>query len=253
MKIIPLVLTFLFLKLPLSHGQIIVHDPGNAQVALANHAEEILKLLEAIKELQSMKDWLGHAADIVDLAGLDSVFANLQSEGKGRSRVDIAAASTSAEGTAYTGDGLYQSVGDSFATRDGQTVARPDAFKPQAAIFNAVHDHDVVYEDVMARRKALRQGIEQTVSQLQNATTHVEVMKTTGVLMAQQAEMDATDHELQFATEKAILIDLQNRADKERQEKAAAQEQTRELTEALNHFGQALRPGVFTTSTKPSL
>lgn len=247
-KLCLVVLALVLLSTPLS-AQILVHDPGNAEIAVANHAEQILKLLDMIEEMQTLRTWLGNAAEILDLAGLDPVLSS--SDSVGRSRVDLATSSTSAEAAAYSGDGLYQPVGESFTSRDGASVARPDVFKPEGAVFNAVRDHDSVYDDVMVRRQALIEGIEEAAAQLQSATSLVESKKATGVLVAQQAKLQAADSELAIATQKAILIDLQNRADKERQEKAAAQEQSRELVEALRHYGRALRPGTFLQSPQP--
>ncbi len=87
--------------------------------------------------------------------------------------------------------------------------------------------------------------MEESLTQVQAATTHAEVMKTTGVLIAQQTELKAIDDDLAAAAQKAVLLDLQNRADKERQEKARNQEQAVEFHEALQKFIKMLRPPSF--------
>ena len=243
MKTIALIV--LLLALPIARSQVIVHDPILADIAVTHNAEELLKLVRMIEEMQATKDWIGNGKKILELAGIDAVFTNLRTESIGISRVELATTATSAAGATYEGDGLYVPVGETFVSRDGQTITRPDVFKPEAALFNAVKDHDAVYEDVMRRRAALRLGLEKTLSQLQGAATIAEVQKTAGVLLSQHAELEATDRELTFATQKAVLIDLQNRADKERQEKATRQEQAREFAEGLRHLGTVLSPPVF--------
>ena len=245
MKTFALFLTTFLLAQPFGRAQVIVHDAVLSEIVVSNHLEELLKLIAIIQETQATKDWLGNAKNILDLAGIDAVFTNLRTVSVGLSRVELATTATSAEGVAYDGDGLLVPVGETFVSRDGQTITRPDVFKPEAAIFNAVKDHDAVYEDVMTRRSALRSGIDQTLSQLQAATTLAEVQKTTGVLLGQKLELDSTDRELTFATQKVVLLDLQNRADKDRQEKATRQEQTREFTEGLRHLGDMLSPPSF--------
>ena len=142
-------------------------------------------------------------------------------------------------------------MGETFLSRSGEFITRPEVFKPEAAIFNAVRDADVVYEDVQTRRAALRSALGKTATQLQNATTHAEVLKATGVVLAQQAELDAAAQDLTAAVQKAVLLDIQNRADKERQEKAQDQEQTAEFSEALRLFSGALRPPTFVPTSEP--
>ena len=251
-KLLTPILGALLFAPPCAHAQVVVHDPINAEIAISNHLEEIVKLVKLIEELQTTKDWLGNAAKIVDLAGLDEVFANLQSEGVGRSRVEIATTSTSFDGATYAGDGLYTPVGETYLSRSGEFITRPEVFKPEAAIFNAVRDADAVYEDVQTRRAALSAALGKTTAQLQNATTHAEVLKATGVMLAQQAELDAAAQELTAAVQKAVLLDIQNRADQQRQEKAQDQEQSTEFSEALRLFSGALRPPTFVpTSESP--
>jgi len=250
-KHITLLLAALIVAQPPAQGQAIVHDPGNAQIAIENHLEEILKLVKLIDELQTTKDWLGNAANILDLAGLDEVMIQLQTDGVGISRTEIAATATSSDGTSYAGDGLYTPVGETFLSRGGEFVTRPDVFKPEAAIFNAVKNYDAVYEETQTRRAALRSALGETLTQLQNATTHAEVMKTSGVLIAQQAELKAIDDDLAMAAQKAVLLDLQNRADKDRQEKARNQEQAAEFSESLRLFSGALRLPSFIQGSRP--
>ena len=139
-------------------------------------------------------------------------------------------------------------ISPTFTSRDGQTVNRPDVFKPEAAIFQAVANYDAVRDEVTRRHEALRSAMRDSVTQLQAATTHAEVQKANGVILAEHAAREAAVWELEVASQKAVLIDIQNRATKELEQKAANQEQTRELTEGLRHFTDILRPPSFISS-----
>ena len=226
-------------------GVVPVTDTAAITASQIQHEVELAKLIAMIAQLQAAKEWLGNAADIIDLAGIDEVYFSLDLEGVGLSRLEIALSTTSLDAVLYDGGALYTPVGDIFLSRDGEVVVRPDVFKPEGAIFNAVLDHDRVYDDVMGRRQMLRLGREQTMAQLQVATTHAEIQKAPADLLAQQGELEAADRELTFATQKAQLLDLQNRADTSRQEKAMQQEQAQEFTERLRSFSQLLRPPQF--------
>ena len=238
------------LSLQTSLAQAIVHDPLNQAVMIANHLEQIAKLVETLRELRETKDRLGDAASIVQLSGAAETLVQFAHSGVGKSLAELSSLADSTLGVAYQGQGIYQAVGGSFLSGDGQAVPRADVFKPEAAIFQAIANHDAVHEDVMQRRQVLKTALRSSLAQLQAATTHAEVQKATGVMIAEVAELEATDRELQFAAQQAQLMDIQNRADKERQQKAASQEQAREMTESLRHFTEALKPPSF-ISSKP--
>ena len=120
-------LTILLLALPFGRGQVIVHDPIVADIAVTHNAEELIKLVRMIEEMQATKDWIGNGKKILELAGIDAVFTNLRTESIGISRVELATTATSATGATYDGDGLYAPVGETFQSRDGQTITRPDS------------------------------------------------------------------------------------------------------------------------------
>lgn len=239
---------FLGVSLATSLSQVVVEAPALEAMTLANHVEHLAKFAENILELRLTKDRLGDAASILKVVGAAETLVQIAQPGVGKARSEITALADSAAALAYKGQGIYQAFGSMFVSRDGKTIARPDVFKPEAAIFQAVANHDAVHEDVMQRRQVLRTALRGTLSQLQAATTHAEVQKLSGVILAQSAELEATDRELEFATQHAVLLDIQNRANKERAEKAAGQEQAQEMQESLVHFVKALTPPTFISS-----
>lgn len=236
------------LGLQTSLGQDAVHDAILQLMMMVNHLEQMRKTVETIQELRETKDRLGDAASIHRISGARETLLQFAQTGIGQSRTEIATLATSSTAVTYQGEGLYQAVGGTFVSRDGQAVSRPDVFKPEAAIFQAVANHDAVHEDVMRRRQVMRTALRKSLMQLQAAETHAEVQKVTGVMLAEVAELEATDRELVFSAQQAVLLDIQNRADKERQQKATSQEQAREMNESLRHFTEALVPPSFISS-----
>lgn len=238
----------LALSLTTGLSQVLVKEASLEALTIANHVEQLARLVESIQELRLTKDRLGDAASILKIAGAADTLAQMAQQGVGKARSEIAGLAESAMAVAYQGQGIYQAVGSVFVSRDGNAIARSDVFKPEAAIFQAVTNHDAVYEDVMQRRQVLRAALRTTLAQLQAATTHAEIQKVTGVILAQSAEMEATDRELAFAAQHVVLLDIQNRADKEREHKAASQEQAQEMQESMLHFVKALTPPTFISS-----
>lgn len=226
-------------------AQVVVVDPTLVRTTAQNHVEEMHELSKLTEEAATIREWLGNPADYQEISGASDVLGDLETTGAGRSRLDLATSATSRDALAYTGAGLYQSVGSTFTTRNGREVRRSDAFKPEDAVFKAVLDHDAVHEDVQRRRDATRFAIQQTLTQLQAATTHTESQKAAGVLIAQNADLAAIDRELQFALERIQTLEIQNRAERERNEKASREEQAAEFKEGLRLFAELVRPPNF--------
>ncbi|OYV02247.1 MAG: hypothetical protein CFE26_22310, partial [Verrucomicrobiales bacterium VVV1] len=79
------------------------------------------------------------------------------------------------------------------ATRDGEIYA------PEVAERRTQEDYQQVRATVMTRRDELRQAMAANLNQLQHAGTASEVQKLSVVVAGLAAELQATDHELQFA------------------------------------------------------
>jgi hypothetical protein len=94
-----------------------------------------------------------------------------------------------------------------------------------------------VSDDVKARREELRQQIAATTQQLQAATTDAETQKLTGVLTGEAAELAALDREIDQAAAELNTQDIENRADKDRQEQARREERAAQMQEATQQFG----------------
>ncbi len=214
-------------------GGLPVVDVPAFLIAWTNHLESMEKYVGIITELATTKEWLGDASRITNISGAAQVLADLASLTVGRTRLELAAGADSSFAVDYTDAGLYRPVRQTFRTWGGTEQERPDVFKPEAALFSAVAEHDAVHADVTARREKLRTAVRETLVQLQGATNQVEVLKATGVLLAQHAELETVERETAAAANRAFLIDLQNRAAKEREEKAGRQEAASDFRESI--------------------
>ena len=98
-----------------------------------------------------------------------------------------------------------------------------------------------VSTDAAARRVALKNQIAATTEQLKSATTDAEVQKLQGVLIGLTAALNNTDYEINQATTSALVQDIANRNDAQRQIEAKKEQQHAEFTEAVQKYGQTFR------------
>lgn len=243
-------------------AQIAVVDGAQIQQSWLEHLEELARfkamidnqvlqitaLSQQLAQITFVSTVLGNPATNQALPGISAVVTSINAAGAALSRVELLAESTASIAHFDNGRGLYRVIGDSFQSPDGRTISRQtDAYKPMAAVIQTTTNHDAVYEDVLIRRRALREGLRDTLQQLRSATTDAESQKLQGVLIGQMAELAATDHEADFAAQRAVIQDIANRNDRLRQQEARREEQTQEMADTMNRLAGFLRP-----NTKPT-
>jgi len=142
----------------------------------------------------------------------------------------------------YDASGLFHSVGTTFNTPNGQTVTRQQAtYLPIAAVQKTTDNYLSVSTNATARRIALKQQVATTTDALKAATTDAEVQKLTGVLIGFSSALNNTDYEINQATTSAVVQDIANRNDAQRQVDAQKEQQHAEFTEALQKYEQTFR------------
>ena len=131
---------------------------------------------------------------------------------------------------------------------DVHHAGRPDhhpagkrRIKPIAAVQKTTDNYLSVSTDAAARRVALKNEIAATTEQLKSATTDAEVQKLQGVLIGLSAALNNTDYEINQATASALVQDIANRNDTQRQVEAQQQQQHAEFTEAIQQYGQTFK------------
>lgn len=253
MKTAILILSACFALVLPAHPQIPVTDAGviagqavelaRTLEMIANQFQQITILTQQLAQAEFVSRVLGDPATIRTISGLPTLLGDLQATGSNVARIALVAGTTALDAQQYTGGGLFRPVGEAFRTIDGELIPRQDeTFKPYAAVIRAVANHDAVEQDVLARRQNLRAAIRQTLDALQAAATDAEAQKLHGVLLGQTADLEAIDRELGFASQRAIVQDIENRNDTQRQEAAAREEQAAEFQRSVDHLRQLLRP-----------
>jgi predicted nucleic acid-binding Zn-ribbon protein len=128
-------------------------------------------------------------------------------------------------------------VGTSFQTPGGQTIQRPaDQYKPFAAIINSASNYVAVADNAAQRRTTIKNQIAQTTQQLQNASSDAEVQKLHAELTSLNADLASTDDEVNQAATSALVQDIQNRNDQQKQVQALTEQQNAEFTEAVSNY-----------------
>jgi len=253
-KLIAVALLMLGLSIP-ARAQWVVYDPINNMQQILAAAEDIAKFVEMIEnqvqQIQSLKDQLNEFKHYEDLFGdpksvlLSTVIPltdDLRKTELGLTLTKIEGTVNASQAMLYDASGLFQSVGTSFTTPNGQTVTRRQpTYLPVAAVQKTTDNYLSVSTDATARRVALKTQIAATTDALKAATTDAEVQKLTGVLVGLSSALNNTDYEINQATTAAVVQDIANRNDAQRQVDARKEQQHAEFTEAVQKYGQTFR------------
>jgi len=238
-----------------AHAQWIVYDPTVQAQQIMDTAQDIAKYVEMInnqvQQIQTLTSQLNEFKHYEDLFGDPSkvVLPTAQPLVIDLTKTELGQTLTALEGTvdasqamAYSAGGLFHSVGTTFNTPQGQTVNRQTVtYLPIAAVQKTTDNYLTVSTDAAARRVALKQEIAVTTDQLKAAATDAEVQKLTGVLIGLSSALNNTDYELNQASASAVVQDIANRNDAQRQVEAQKEQQHAEFTEAVQQYGQKFR------------
>jgi hypothetical protein len=253
-KLIALALVAVGISLP-ARAQWVVYDPiNNAQQILAA-AQDIAKFIEMInnqvQQIQALEDQLNefkHYESLfgdpkaVVLATVQPLVNDLRKTELGQTLTALEGAVDAGEAMLYDANGLFHSIGTTFDTPNGVTVTRRQpTYLPVAAVQKTTDNYLSVSTDATARRIALKAQIAATTDALKAAQTDAEVQKLTGVLIGLSSALNNTDYEINQATTAALVQDIANRNDAQRQVEAKKEQQHAEFTEAMQKYGQKFR------------
>jgi hypothetical protein len=248
-----------------ARAQWIVYDPTMNLQQIRSEAQNLAKYIEMIEnqvqQIQTLTDQLNEFKHYEDLFGdpksvvlstVSPLLNDLKKTELGQTLTSLETTINTTDAMLYNANGLFQSIGTTFTTPDGQTVTRQtNPFKPIAAVQKTTDNYLSVSTDAAIRRVALKNEIAATTEQLKSATTDAEVQKLQGVLTGLSAALNNTDYEINQATASALVQDIANRNDAQRQAEAQQQQQHAEFTEAIQQYGQTFRlmnaPTVFPT------
>ena len=238
-----------------ARAQWVVYDPTLHTQSILNTAQEIAKYIEMInnqvQQIQTLTSQLNEFKHYEDLFGdpKSVLLATVKPLTDDLRKTELGQTLTTLEGTVnagqamvYNASGLFHSVGTTFTTPNGQTVARQQApYLSIAAVQKTTDNYLSVSTDATARRVALKEQIATTTDQLKAATTDAEVQKLSGVLVGLSSALNNTDYEINQATTAAVVQDIANRNEMQPQTEAKKEQQHAEFTEAVQKYGQTFR------------
>ena len=248
-----------------ARAQWIVYDPTVNIEQIVSQAEDIAKYVQMIEnqvqQIQTLGDQLSEFKNYESLFGnpsqvtlsmVPTLNADLQSLEPGQNLENLVGNADGNYALTYNDSGLYATVGSSFQTPGGQTIQRPaDQYKPFAAINRTADNYVAVADDAAKRRATIKDQIAQTTEQLQNATTDAEVQKLHGVLTSLNGDLASTDAEVNQAVGSALVQDIQNRNDQQKQVQALTEQQNAEFEESVSNYAAKFQllnaPTVFPT------
>ena len=249
-------LAFITVGISLSaRAQWIVYDPTmNVQQIIdqaANIAKYVQMIENQVQQIQTLTDQLNEFKHYEDLFGdpkavllstVQPLVGDLKKTELGQTLTTLENTISTTDAMLYSASGLFESIGTTFTTPNGQTITRQATpFKAIAAVQKTTDNYLSVSTDAAARRVALKNQIAATTEQLKSATTDAEVQKLQGVLIGLNAALNNTDYEINQATASALVQDIANRNDTQRQVKAQQQQQHAEFTEAIQQYGQKFK------------
>ncbi|MEP6669780.1 MAG: hypothetical protein ABJF10_11540 [Chthoniobacter sp.] len=241
---------------PLLSAQYVVTDPVSDVLAEEMHLEDIAKwvqslenqvqqintLTQQLQQVQAYVKAFGDPEKLLSIVGADQLISSLQQSGVGQTIGEIQKVANGVQALSYNAQGLYQSLGSTFQTPTGAQVPRAEElYRKFGAIQQGSQNFQSVTDDVHTRRESLRQNIATTTQQLQSATTDAETQKLTGVLVGQSAELAAVDREIDQAAAQVATQDIENRADRERQEQGRREERQAQMEEGFRRYSETFQ------------
>ena len=206
-----------------------------------NQVQQINTLTAQLDEFKHYESLFGDPK-VVLLPTVQPLVSDLTHTELGETLATLEGTINTADAMLYDAGGLFASIGTTFNTPGGQTITRPtEPYKPVAAVQQTTDNYLAVATDAAARRVALKDEIATTTQQLKAATTDAEVQKLQGVLTGLSAALNNTDYEINQATTAALVQDIANRNDTQRQTEAKKEQQHAEFTEAVQKYGQTFR------------
>ena len=240
----PTALIVVALSLALSaRSQWIVYDPTMNTQQILDEAQSIAKYVQMINTLTTQVNQFEHYENLfgdpsqVALSMAGPLEADLQKLEPGQNLESLVANAAGNYALTYNDSGIYATVGVSFQTPGGQTIQRPaDQYKPFTAVINTASNYVTVADNAAQRRATIKDQIAQTTQQLQGATTDAQVQKLQAVLTSLNADLASTDDEVNQAAASAMVQDIQNRNNQQKQVQALTEQQNAEFEESVSNY-----------------
>ncbi len=249
-------ITALLVAASVARAQVVVVDPTAIAHNQANHAVDLAKYVEMVRnqvtqintltqQLQQTQAYVkafGNPEQLVNIVGANGLMNSLRESGVGQTIGALQQTASGVQALQYSANGLYHSLGSSFTTPGGVQVPRAEElYRKFGAVQQTSRNFQSVTDDVLSRRENLRSQIASTTGQLQGSSTDAETQKLTGVLVGYNAELATVDHEIDRAAAQVVNQDVENRADREREDQARKEERQAQMEESFRHYGEVFR------------
>ena len=233
-----------------AHAQFIVFDPtvnveqildevenlAEDAIMIDNEVNQIETLGEQLSEFKNYESLFGNPSS-VSLSVVSPLDSDLTAAEPGQNLEIMVGNANGNIALTYNDGGIYATVGESFQTPRGQTIQRPaEQYEPYSAVINSASNYVAVAANAAQRRATIKNEIAQTTEALQNATTDAQVQKLHAVLTSLNGDLASTDDELNQAADSAVVQDIQNRNDQQKQELALTEQQNAEFEEATSNY-----------------
>src|ERR1700730_12674197 len=148
MKFILSITTLLVAASP-ANAQVVVIDPTAIAHNQANHVVDLAKYVEMVnnqikqittmtQELQQVTAYVkafGDPSKLLNIVGANQLIGSLQQSGVGQTLTQLQRSANGIQALQYSGNGLYQSLGQTFTTPHGTQVPRlEDLYRKYGAI-----------------------------------------------------------------------------------------------------------------------
>jgi hypothetical protein len=252
-----IIATALFLSLPSARAQLVVEDvlsiaqdAVNQVVDLAKYVEMVNNQVQQIntmtQELQQTVAYVkafGDPAQLLEITGVNELMSELDLSGVGQTLGEIRQTASGIQSLKNNATGLYQEITD-FSLSGIEVPRVPDIYKPFSALENASSNYTAVYDDVTQRRQTLKGQMVGTIDRLQASTTDAETQKLQGVVTAQAAQLQSIDNEIANAASQAVVQDISNRNNDQKQQQARDEAIAADRHDAMKKYGTMLVPDV---------
>jgi DNA-binding transcriptional regulator GbsR (MarR family) len=229
---------------PTMNVQQILDEAKNlAQYAkmIDNQVQQIQTLTSQLNEFKNYESLFGNPSQVV-LSMVTPLTSDLKSLEPGVNLEKLVANANGNIALTYSNSGIYTSVGTSFKTPKGQTIQRPtNQYAPFSAIINTASNYVAVADNAAQRRGTIKTNIAQVTQQLQSATNDAQVQKLHAVLTSLNADLSSTDDEVNQAATSALVQDIQNRNDQQKQLQALTEQKNAAFQEATSNYVSAFQ------------
>lgn len=219
-----------------------IEDIAKDLEMISNQVEQITALTQQLQQIQAYVKAFGDPEKLLSIVGADALIESLNTSGVGQTLSQLKSVANGVEALRDNANGLYQSVGETFTTPGGFELPRAEElYRKFAASQRVTKNFESVFDDVSQRRGVLKGRIAETTQQLQASTTDAETQKLAGVITGYNAELAAIDKEVDHALGESLVLDIQNREDREKQEQARKEERMAEFSEAMRSYSKTFR------------